>query len=152
MQLWSDQVCIGVTRLCKNRMGFKLLRKRVRHLLRHRRARIQLISKHVWGTNSILKSEGKKTLTFLHLGHFLVRESYSFTLFSSFIVAVARAVGVVEADGIGVDAAVFLFRLLVLLSDPGLLGGDSLTIGPITFAGPMPPPMPLKCPTANVGP
>lgn len=75
-------------------------------------------------------------------------------LFSSFIVV--RAVGVVDADGIGVDAAAFLFRLLVLLlilSDPGLLGGDSLTVGPIMFAGPAPLLTLLKCPrVAVVGP
>jgi len=79
------------------------------------------------------------------------RKSYSFT-FSSFIGALARAVGVVDADGMGVDAAVFLFRLLVvllILSDPGLLGGDSLTVGPIMFTEPALL-MLLKCPT--VGP
>lgn len=73
-------------------------------------------------------------------------------LFSSFIVV--RVVGVVDADGIGVDAAAFLFRLLVLLlilSDPGLLGGDSLTVGPIMFAGPVPLTL-LKCPRVAVGP
>jgi len=80
-----------------------------------------------------------------------LRKSYSFT-FSSFIGALARAVGVVDADGMGVDAAVFLFRLLVvllILSDPGLLGGDSLTVGPIMFTEPALL-MLLKCPT--VGP
>lgn len=64
-------------------------------------------------------------------------------------------VGVVDTDGMGVDAAVFLFRLLVvllILSDPGLLGGDSLTVGPIMFVGPAPL-MLLKCPTvAGAGP
>lgn len=88
---------------------------------------------------------------------FPVHKSYSFMLFSSFIMALARAVGVVDADGMGVDAAVFLFRLpvlLLILSDPGLLGGDSLTIGPIIFTEPTPPPpMLLKWPTvADVGP
>lgn len=73
-------------------------------------------------------------------------------LFSSFMAV--RAVGVVDADGIGVDAAAFLFRLLVLLlmlSDPGLLGGDSLTVGPIMFGGPVPLTL-LKCPMVAVGP
>lgn len=69
--------------------------------------------------------------------------------------AVARAVGVVDADGMGVEAAVFLFRLLVpllILSDPGLLGGDSLTVGPIMLAEPVLL-MLLKCPTvADAGP
>jgi len=75
-------------------------------------------------------------------------------LFSSFIVVV-KAVGVVDAEGIGVDTVVFLFRLLVvllILSDPGLLGGDSLTVGPIMFTEPAPL-MLLKCPTvADAGP
>lgn len=68
---------------------------------------------------------------------------------------VARAVGVVDAEGMGVDTVDFLFRLLVLLlilSDPGLLGGDSLTVGPIMFKEPGPL-MLLKCPTvADAGP
>lgn len=76
-------------------------------------------------------------------------------MFSSFIGALARAVGVVDADGTGVDAAVFLFRLpvlLLILSDPGLLGGDSLTVGPIMLKGPAPL-MLLKCPAvATAGP
>lgn len=73
--------------------------------------------------------------------------------------ALAIAVGVVDADGMGVDAAAFLFRLpvlLLILSDPGLLGGDSLTVGPMMFTEPRPPPPPpmlLKWPTvADAGP
>lgn len=69
--------------------------------------------------------------------------------------AVARAVGVVDVEGMGVEAAVFLFRfpvLLLILSDPGLLGGDSLTVGPIMFTEPVLL-MLLKCPTvADAGP
>lgn len=62
----------------------------------------------------------------------------------------------VDADG--VDAVpplvAFFFRLLVplllILSDPGLLGGDSLTIAvPRTFTAPGPIP---KCPPPDVGP
>lgn len=142
-------------------MGFEFLRKCVRHLLCHRRSRIQLIAQHVRCTNSILKSEENvkehsRYPTFVQsTRRYLIRKSYSFTLFSSFIVALARMVGVVDTDGMGVDAAVFLFRLLVvllILSDPGLLGGDSLTVGPIMFAGPAPL-MLLKCPTvAGAGP
>lgn len=96
-------------------------------------------------TESVVRSIGEFT-------RFSVGESYNFTLFSSFIV---RVVGVVDADGIGVDTAAFLLRLLVvllILSDPGLLGGDSLTVGPIMFAEPAPL-MLLKCPmVADVGP
>lgn len=65
-------------------------------------------------------------------------------------------VGVVDADGM--DTAVvfnFLFRLpgplLLILSEPGLLGGDSLTVaGPIVFTRPVA--SPLKCPPLCVGP
>lgn len=82
--------------------------------------------------------------------------SYNFTLFSSFNAILVIVIGVVEADG--VDTAVvfnFLFRLpgplLLILSEPGLLGGDSLTMaGPIVFIWPIP--TPLKCPPADVGP
>lgn len=80
--------------------------------------------------------------------------SYNLTLFSSFTAAVAR-VGVADADGVGVDTAVFLFRfamLLLILSEPGLLGGDSLTVGTMVLIGTVPL-MLLKCPMVDdVGP
>lgn len=48
-----------------------------------------------------------------------------------------------DAEGVGVvDAALALFLfllpgpLLLMLSDPGLLGGDSFTVGPMMFAEP----------------
>lgn len=50
------------------------------------------------------------------------------------------SVGVLDAEGVGVveaALALFLFRLpgplLLILSEPGLLGGDSLTVGPIVL-------------------
>lgn len=77
------------------------------------------------------------------------------TLFSSFTVTVERAVGVVDADGVGVDAVPFLFRFpvpLLMLSEPGLLGGDSFTVGIIVLTGTVPLTL-LKCPMpADVGP
>jgi len=85
----------------------------------------------------------------------ILYESYNFTLFSSFTAVVARVAGVVDADNVGVDAAPFLLRfpaLLLILSEPGLLGGDSLTVGTMMFAEVVPV-MLLKCPiAANVGP
>lgn len=83
------------------------------------------------------------------------RESYNLTLFSSFNAVLARVVGVVDADGVDIAVAAFLFRfagpLLLILSDPGLLGGDSLTVGgPIVFMEPIP--MLLKCPLPDAGP
>lgn len=58
----------------------------------------------------------------------------------------------VDADGMGVDTAAFLFRFpveLPILSDPGLLGGDSLTTGPRVVAALFILP---KCPPLAVGP
>lgn len=53
------------------------------------------------------------------------------------------SVGVLDAEGVGVvDAALALFLLrlpgplLLILSEPGLLGGDSLTVGPIALTEP----------------
>lgn len=72
----------------------------------------------------------------------IVCNPYNFTSFSSFGFV---SVGVVDAEGVGVvEAALvpFLFLLpgplLLILSEPGLLGGDSLTVGPIVFADPEP--------------
>lgn len=70
----------------------------------------------------------------------------------------ARAVGVVDADGVGVTgaAAPALFRflrpgpVLLILSEPGLLGGESLTTGPMAL--PEPEPTLLKWPVPSVGP
>lgn len=61
--------------------------------------------------------------------------------FSS-LVLLAMAVGVLlEVEGVGVvEAAPALFRFLLtgpellILSDPGLLGGESLTVGPMLAA------------------
>lgn len=67
-------------------------------------------------------------------------DSYNLISFSSLGCV---SVGVLDAEGVGVvEAALALFLfllpgpLLLILSEPGLLGGDSLTVGPITFAEP----------------
>lgn len=67
------------------------------------------------------------------------------------------SVGVLDAEGVGVvEAALALFLfllpgpLLLILSEPGLLGGDSLTVGPIVFVELEP--ILLKCPLLSVGP
>lgn len=78
-----------------------------------------------------------------NIKHFIIAIifiSYNFISFSSF--GFVR-VGVLDAEGVGViEAALALFRfflpgpLLLILSEPGLLGGDSLTVGPMLFADP----------------
>lgn len=68
------------------------------------------------------------------------------------------AVGVLEAEGVGVTgaAAPALLRfllpgpVLLILSEPGLLGGESLTTGPM--AALEPEPTLLKWPVPRVGP
>lgn len=84
------------------------------------------------------------------------RYVYSLKSFSSLgWLLLARAVGVLVADLLGVlEVAPALFRFLrpgpelLILSEPGLLGGESFTVGPMV------PPAPtlLKCPVPWVGP
>lgn len=80
---------------------------------------------------------------------------YNFISFSSFVWL--AGVGVFDADGVGVVEEVpgpFRFLLpgplLLILSEPGLLGGESLTVGPIVPLEPVP--TLLKWPVPSVGP
>ena len=102
-----------------------------------------------------------KNFSIVGCGNFFFHEcwkSYNLTSFSS-LVLFACGCGVLGADGAGVIGAaapaLFLFLLpgpmLLMLSEPGLLGGESLTTGPMV---PLPEPEPtlLKWPVPSVGP
>lgn len=77
------------------------------------------------------------------------------TSFSSFVLF-PKFVGVVDTDGVGVTEppTLFLFLLpgpvLLILSELGLLGGESLTTGPIVFV--VPEVTLLKWPVPKMGP